>query len=251
MVLMICGGIGLALAPLLLTVEEPARSVSAQQKPFRILPHLMQNRRSFVPLLACSACFIMAILAISGWGSILLFRNVGMSPITVGVTLGFTSLGGAILAAPLGGWLSDGFVKRDPQKGRMTLLIILLPIAALSALMLVVVAVPFIVILGFTLIGVTATIVSSLLITILSELVPSDGRGRIASLFGLVSIVCGMGLAPTLVATVTDHIFHDESKLPLSLVVVSVPAIIVATILAVRSLPHVCALRADLLSQAR
>ena len=52
------------------------------------------------------------------------------------------------------------------------------------------------------------------------------------ALYGFVGVVGGMGVAPTLVALVTDRVFHDESKLYVSLVLVTAPAFLLSTLLA-------------------
>jgi hypothetical protein len=56
------------------------------------------------------------------------------------------------------------------------------------------------------------------------------------------------GLAGTLVALVTDHVLHNEAKLPISIAIVAAPAFLIATVLAVRVLPGVRALRTKVVS---
>jgi len=103
---------------------------------------------------------------------------------------------------------------------------------------------PALVLSTFVFAAMAGPLTASLAATILPELTPHEGRGRIAAVFGLITVVFGMGSGGTLVALVTDQVLHDETKLPLSVVLVASPAFLVAMVLAILALPRVRSLRA-------
>jgi MFS family permease len=244
-VLIACGAPGLLLAPALLAVKEPARLAPAGA-PFRFSAYLKAHRGVFALLLATIGCFMLAGYANANWGAVLLLRNLRMPPIQVGLTLGLVALFGAAVGAVLGGQLSDLFARRDPSRGRLKLLVVLLPLNAAACLPLAAVQHPAMVIGAFAVAAVFATMASSTAATIFSELTPSEGRGQVMALYGLVSNLCGMGAAPTLVALVTDQVFHDENKLPLSMVSVIAPALLLSAVFGALALRGAGALRAQL-----
>jgi MFS family permease len=242
-VLVVCGLPGLLLAPLLLTIREPERQTVSAGPRFRILPHIGKNAGAFVPLLAACVCFLMAGYAQANWAPIVMIRNLHLPPAEVGLIIGGVALAGGAVSAGFGGWLSDRFVRHDPNGGRLKLLIMLLPISAAASLGITAVDYPVVVVGCFAVTAIAATMITVLAYTILPELVPSEGRGQIVATLGLVGTICGMGLAPTMVALITDHVLHDESRVPLSLVMVVAPALLLASAMAALALPRATALR--------
>jgi MFS family permease len=242
-VLIVCGMPGLLLAPLLLAIREPPRQSAPAGTPFRLLPHLKNHRGAFLPLFAGCICFLMAGYAQANWVPVLLLRNLHMAPAAVGVTTGVIALAGGAVAAVLGGYLSDRFVRRDPAGGRLKLMLVLLPLMAAASTLIAAVDHPSLVIASFALTATVATMVTQLAYTILPELAPSAGRGQILAGFGLIGNICGMGLAPTAVALITDQILHDERRLPLSLALVAAPALLLAGVLVALALPRARSLR--------
>jgi MFS family permease len=243
LVLVVCGLPGLLLAPLLLTVADPPRHPMPAGVRFRVMPHLIENRGVFLPLFAACALFLMASYAQASWVAVVLLRNLQMPPGEVGLVLGLITLAAAGLAAVLGGNLSDWFVRRDPNGGRFQLLILLLPLMAAGSVPLIALQYPVLVVGSFASTALLGTMISASVVTILPELTPSEGRGQVLGVFGLVGIICGMGVGPTLVALVTDHVLHDEGRLPVSVVLVATPAFVVAAVLAGLAIPAARRLR--------
>jgi MFS family permease len=244
-VLVACSAPGLLLAPVLLAVKEPTRHAPPEGPPFRFPAYLKDHLGVFILMLAMTGLFMLAGYANANWGAVLLLRNLHMPPVQVGLTLGVIALVGAAVGAVLGGQLSDLFARRDPNAGRLKLLLLLLPLTALAALPMTAVGHPAAVIGAFAVSAIAATMASSTAATIFSELTPSEGRGQAMALYGLVGTLCGMGVAPTLVALLTDQLFHDEGKLPLSLVSVITPSLLLAALFAALALRGAGALRAQ------
>ena len=51
----------------------------------------------------------------------------------------------------------------------------------------------------------------------LQVVTPNEMRGRVSSLYLFLVNVLGMGIGPTLIAVLTDAVFHDEAKLRYSI----------------------------------
>jgi MFS transporter, Spinster family, sphingosine-1-phosphate transporter len=67
---------------------------------------------------------------------------------------------------------------------------------------------------------------------------PNRMRGVVASIWVFCASVIGLGLAPTLVALITDRVFADPARVGDSLAIVCGGAAVVASWLIGRSLPH-------------
>jgi MFS family permease len=238
LVMIFCGVPGFMIAPFLLAVPEPPRQPSPGGEKMRLAPYVLKHRGVFFPLVAACGLFLLAGYAQAGWVPTLLLRCAHMRPVDVGLALGLTTVVGAGLVAAFGGSLSDRLMRRDPG-GRVKLLAILLPINFAASFCLLATQQPALLLAGFAVAATAATMLSGLAATILPELAPSQGRGQITAAFELIAIICGMGLAPTLVALVTDQVLHNEAALPLSVVIVSTPCFLAAAALAWFALPRV------------
>jgi hypothetical protein len=60
----------------------------------------------------------------------------------------------------------------------------------------------------------------------------------------------GLGLAPTLIALITDHVLHDHNKVNLAMLLVAVPALLLAALLASIAMPNARRLREKLIADA-
>jgi MFS family permease len=57
----------------------------------------------------------------------------------------------------------------------------------------------------------------ALIIASLQLITPNQMRGQIVSLYFFVANIFGVGLGPTLVAMITDYVYHDEMAIGYSL----------------------------------
>jgi MFS family permease len=65
----------------------------------------------------------------------------------------------------------------------------------------------------------------------IQEIVPNTLRGQASALYLFVINLIGLGLGPTAVALCTDQVFQDKQAVGLSMLVVSVPALLLAMLL--------------------
>jgi MFS family permease len=247
--LAVAGAAGLLLAPLLATMRDPGRQVTAGGASFSAWGYLARHRAAFVPLLAGIACFIIVGYAQASWFAVILLRGLRMPPAAAGLAMGLITVGGAVVSAVVGGWLSDRFARADPHGGRIRLLQMLLPVVALASIGFMAKA-PALVITAFAMTATLSTITATLAATILPELTPSEGRGRVMAIYQFIAVIGGMGLAPTVVALITDRVLHDESRVAQSVALVSVPGLALAVLLIGAALPHARKVRAQRMADA-
>jgi spore maturation protein SpmA len=67
---------------------------------------------------------------------------------------------------------------------------------------------------------------------------PNTMRGQASSIYLFVINLIGLGLGPTVVATLTQDVFHDKNAVHLSLLVTGVCAHVCATVLLWCGLKH-------------
>jgi len=244
--LVLAGLLGLALAPLLFTIREPTRRKRPNGASINVLAFLAKHRAAIAPLYAAIVLDLMAGYAFASWFAVVLLRNNHMSAREVGLIIGATSLGGAIVAAVAGGFLSDWFALRDAQAGRLKLARVLM-LAGAVALPAMLLTDRMVIVLSALAVFCTLTsVISSIAYTVIPELAPSEGRGQVLALFQFLAIIFGLGTAPTLVALIADHVLHDERQLPLSLLLVCTPALLLGVLFITIAVPQVRRLHGQL-----
>ena len=69
-------------------------------------------------------------------------------------------------------------------------------------------------------------------------IMPNNLRGQVTAVFVFSANIIGFGLGPTIVATLTDHVFHNDSSLNLSLAIVCATALLVGGLMTLVQLPY-------------
>jgi MFS family permease len=240
---------GVLLTLLVATLREPARPGQSGATPaanFDFVGYLRANWLVFSLMLTAFGCHFLLTYGVSSWYPVLLMRGAHLSPASTGLIMGSFQLLGAFIAATCGGWLSDVFAKRDPAGGRLRLVryallsqfLILLPLLFPHSLLGLVAA--------FFFYEPVVIFCSSVVYALLPDFVPATGRGRMLALEQLISSLVGLGLGPTLVATMTDKVFGDESLVNLSMLAVALAAAGLGAAAATLALPAARKLHARL-----
>jgi MFS family permease len=236
--LVVAGLPGLALIPAVLALKEPARQKSAAEaRAFRLFSYLRANLRTFGPLFAGFTLTLMASYGLVAWFPTLCMRNLHMPAHEVGPIIGLINCVTALAAAVIGGSISDRVSVRDPKAGRLTagLVMILLFAAGLSTLVFGDSALALFA--GFGVFAFFVPSIAGVSNTVFSELAPPEARGRIIAFYQFLGYVVGLGVAPTLVALITDRGLHDEGRLNVSMLLVAEPCLLLAAILVGSVLP--------------
>jgi MFS family permease len=244
-IFLVMGVPGLAVALLVATLREPPRRSHGEALPeggprlglvalFRTYPGL------FGLFFSTYTCVLIMNYALATWAPTVLMRIYGMTPKDTGFIYGSMQLVCSVSAGIFSGFVSDAIVRRRPLSGRMWIPLIGLPIqvGVIIAFILVTRVTIFIPVLAIS--TLVTTFISACWQPALQDLVPNQLRGRVAALMLMVGNVLGLGGAPTLVALVTDQVFHDEMKLQTSVGIVALAAGVLGLLLAL-GLPHACA----------
>jgi MFS family permease len=239
------GAPGLALALLLLaTVREPPRTASmaaaAERERFslsEIAAYLLARRSFYLGFGLTMTLTAMILYAVSAWMPTVLLRGYRIAPQEVGPQYGtivavMGSLG--VLAGPR----LSGFLDRRGVESASLVCVI----AAAAALALMLALVPFVpsyaAALGLAALMTFAySLPQALGIAGLAMATPSRMRGVVASLYTILGSGVGLGVTPTLVALITDRVFHDPGRVADSLAIVGSSCAAFAVILGVRTLP--------------
>lgn len=225
----VCGMLGVDLAALLLTTREPPRTgVVAPTRQLRsVTQFFLENWKTFLPHYLSFSCISLAYFALISWIPTVLIRVFDLSATHTGAMLGSALIVGGIIGALSGGFLFD-FVSRRfgihrvPRLLAATMfllvpsaLVVLLPDAQTATLIAVFSC-------GcFPIIGTTA-------VTLTQAMVLPEMRGISISLIGLFATLIGFTFGPLLVARLTERVFADPQSVGVSLMIVMVPAVLIA-----------------------
>jgi MFS family permease len=232
---------GCLVAPLLLTVREPARretliAAAGEQGDFEPTRRFFsENRWTFIYLFTAFALANLVSYASDSWLPSVLIRRFSLSPVQVGASIGAVSLicGGA--GALVGGVVAD----RLQHAGRSDAALRFTLISSLCALPLLVFPLMPTVVLALTLAGLYAFVIGmagTAGLTATQNAVPGEMRGFAVSLQACMYTLIGLGLGPTLVAFTTDHVYRDSAHVGASIVTVAVPVSILSAVLLWRAL---------------
>ena len=226
----------LLLAALIAPLREPARreTVSAQRggDVEGLFRHMGRAPLAFLLFLTLLPVGTIIGYACNSWAPTILMRVYRLSPAEAGALFGFTVLIHAPLSGIIGGILSDALSRRRPADGRAMIPVLMLPLVILGTLWLLAAqhVWSFILALSIALFGVNLIVTSAY--AALQELFPNRLRGQAVAFAVLITNLVGFGLAPTLVALVTDHIFRDEMKLQTAVGAISLAAAVVGLLIA-------------------
>ena len=225
---------GLLIAAIVRTVGEPARRdrkavfappISA------IVAYIREHRVTFACHHLATSMMAVASYATLAWAPTFLIRSYGLSTTQAGLAFGaevtlFRSLG--ILA---GGWLCDSLVRRGYRDahfrvGLIISLLVLLPTVLYPLMPSAEFALALVAPATFLEPGMYGVAPAAL-----QQVVPNEMRAQISAMYLFVINLVGLGLGPTLVALVTDRVFHDDNMVRYSLLIVSTGAYLLSILL--------------------
>lgn len=226
MLFLLTGLPGLFAAMLLLTFREPARArrESDAHATFRDFgKFVLANRSTLWRISALSVLMNLVGYSAAGWAPALLERQFGEGPAHTALPLGLATILSSILGPLASGWISDHWISRGDAGARTRVMLIgyilLMPAAFWSLAPSLPVAIFL-----YGLMVFAVSIVQCAMPVALQEAAPPHMVGQITALQITILGLLSVGLGPTAVALVTDHVFHSDAMLKWSMVVVLVPA---------------------------
>ena len=250
MVFILTGAPGIVLPLLLLTFREPKRrgllptqsgnaQAAAPGKPAlrEVLGYAWQNRKFYGLHFVAMALLAMAGYATASWLPTALIRAYGVSAGQAGKVIGVS----AILMNSTGMLLAGVFCDRLTKRGWKDAPIV---VAAISACGIAVLSsfppfmptVPLVWIALFVA-GITFNAYNGVGPMAVNQVTPNQYRAQISAVYLFVVNALGLGVGPTLVPFVNEHVFHDPVKIRYSMVLVVCCSAAVALILLLKVRP--------------
>jgi MFS family permease len=231
MCFILSGLAGPIVAGLLLTTMEPRRQggrvgsdvFSGLKGAGRLLNG---NRLVFAGIYIGFALFLLTTIAVAGWGPAFLMRSFHLSPSNIG-----SGLGVGLTIAGVAGYFLAGLAVDLPRlqhpSGRLSVLtfacIVALPVTLCASA-----TTPTIGILLLCSVTFAAPMVYVAASALLQDLVPNDMRGFAVALNSMLGTVVAFSGGPLLVSLLTDHVFHDETKVGVAIGIVTAPALLLS-----------------------
>jgi MFS family permease len=227
---------GLVLSALMFTVREESRKGAG---PVGAIPgtaprfadfiaHLRASPGAYAAVYFVSAMTAFVGLTFAAWGPSFLIRSFGLKPVEAGLTLGPVNAVAGVLGCLASGYLSDRLVASNRAGGRFLVPLIWWPIALVGLIALAAAPTKGLALAALGLITFGSGLGLASVAPTIQDITPNRLRGRATSLHFIFSGILGMGLAPTLIALVTDKVLGDPMALRESLMIVLVPVVLVA-----------------------
>jgi MFS family permease len=237
--MLLIGAPGILLAFLAFTFSEPSRKnhVKPAASDVSVFRYMGQNKPLFISLLVGFAFAAVAAASLVSWVPTYITREFGWTPKEYAPIMGVVNIISAssiLFKGVIIDWLYKRGVK-DAHVRFYTWLLALTPPLAIAAFSM---SNPY---WFMGLYAVVDVVLVSFLLYIAATvqlLVPNRMRGQTTAIFMFVTATIAAGLAPTIVASITDFWFGDQQQLGKSLMIVTTSASIVAFVVLRYSLRH-------------
>jgi MFS family permease len=224
-VFLLVGVPGLLLALLALTIREPRRRIAATPvhaaTTSEVLAWLRRHATAFLTFGAGIAIYATVNFGTAFWFPVFFERSHGWSPGKVGLIMGGATLFFGVVGVVAGGRLADWFRERGRMDGNLIVLVISSVVSIIAGIPLYLTSSEPVLIASLIVTNIAAASPFGAAAAAMQEMSPSTMRGQSAALLGLLLNLVGMGVGTTAVGLLNDRVFQDESKVALSLLVLT------------------------------
>jgi MFS family permease len=228
--LMVLAGLpGFVLLPLLVLIREPVRRHSAGLIAIpAVLGRLTADNGMVLRVCLVKGALGVGDYALIAWLPTLLQRGHGMTSLEAGGLVGLSLTASGIVASVAGGALSDRFAQRWGAPSRTALLLgcyLLALVGAVSTLLAQTAAQIALSFAAWALGSISGYVIGHV---VMQESVPNEMRATTVALSLTVTALVGIGLGPTLVPLVAEHVFGGETALQTAMGAISLGAALLA-----------------------
>jgi MFS family permease len=226
LVFFIIGAPGVLVALLVTLVREPARREQAAGPESQSLLRFAGRRPApFVLGYVTYACNMVIGYSTSVWIPVILLRVHKMAPARVGLIIAAILLLVGTAGAALGGGLGDLLARRVPRLGRPGVALLVYPLTVCLLLgWWFSHAAPYAVLVYAMSGPLLGSMINASSYPALTQMVPNEMRGQTVAVYLVIANLAGLGVAPTLVALITDYVLRDPSLVRQSVILVAAPA---------------------------
>jgi MFS family permease len=250
MVFILTGAPGIVLPLLLLTFREPKRrgllrtqpisgQIAATNKPplREVLNHAWSNRDFYGLHFVAMGLLALAGYAVASWLPTALIRAYGISAGQAGKVIGVSAILMNSSGMLLAGVLCDRLTKRGWRDAPIVVAAISAAgIAVLSSFPPFMPTVPLVWVALF-ISGITFNAYNGVGPMAVNQVTPNEYRAQISAVYLFVVNALGLGVGPTLVPFINEHVFHDPLKIRYSMVMVASSSAAIALILLLKVRP--------------
>ncbi|MBN8816322.1 MAG: MFS transporter [Sphingomonas sp.] len=228
---------GLLVAAWAASLREPTRGAyaAAPLPPVSLrdsIDFLVGKGRAMILINLAVAFALMASYGIAAWLPSFFIRHHGWSAVMVGQAYGPAVIVSGVVGVLLAGFGGDALVRRGVADGRLKIMaagaLIAAPFAALAPLL----EAPGLGLIAFAAANLAVAVAAGSGPALLQEIAPAHMRGVSHAVALLTVNVLALGLGPSVVALVTDHVIGNELLVGRSLAVVPPIMLVVASVIA-------------------
>jgi len=205
---------GMVLALLTFTFGEPARTTDSGKKDIAtpLLPFLRSEWAALTLIAVGFACSAITLYSLNSWVPAYIGRQFHWAPTRYGPIISLISLisaGGMIVKGMIVDWLYTRGMRDAHIRFFTWMLAAAIPLCATAFF----ITNPYVFLVMYGIIDVIALQFIVFSSATIQLLVPSALRGRVTGLYLGMFTLLGLGVGPTFTASLTDYVFHDETKL--------------------------------------
>jgi MFS family permease len=224
---------GLLVALLMGTVVEPIRrdlavasstaGVVGHTIPIRdVVRYLWDNRKVYGPMYLALALQAIPSQGAISWGPTFFIRVHHWTPREVGLAFGAVTLLVAPPALMIGGLLAERLAKRGINDANLRVQLLAICLWIPGAVLMPMMPTPPLALAAFGVSLFFAMMAPGPQNAALQSVTPNRMRGQTTALFLFVFNIVGFGCGPTVIALITDYVFHDDTRVGSALALATV-----------------------------
>ncbi len=229
---LLLGALGIPAVLLALTMQDRRKKAEASGPSASDWSFLRGRRALYAGLFLCAALNVAIGTGVVAWSPSLLTRQFGMAPASAGYILGGMSIVGGLIGPPLAAELSDRWLAAGKARGRMHGHAILFGLMGLGVTILVLSPGVALGAIGLLCVTLSLGALNAVSYASVPDLTPATMTGRMLAGLQFLSLACGYGVGPSLVAAFTDHVYHDQAMLGAAILSASLPLCLAGVLLA-------------------